>query len=172
MPRVVVKSAKTDNEMTSDEWCTPPKVATPLEQFWGYADLDPCSNDRSIVKAREIYTWGGLTRPWKKKTYQNHPYSINEPWATKAVFEMRIGNVSELVVLCMTATSTGWWQTFMQKPKRNPRVICTKRLHFLGPDGKPIDSSRFEPALIYYGTRHKAFDKEFGHIAMWSTWGR
>ncbi len=165
-------SADTGKKMTSDEWCTPPEIADPLFEFWGQADGDPCSNDRSVVRARQRYTFGGLHRPWWKKTYQNHPYSKNEPWADKAVHEMRVGNVHELVVLCMTATSTVWWQTFMLKPRRNPRVILTKRLKFLGPDGVPVDSSRFEPALIYYGKNPKKFDRHFKHVAMWSTWGR
>lgn len=159
-------------KMTSDEWCSPKSVADPLAQFWGYADTDPCSNDRSIILARERYTWGGLLRPWGEQSYANWPYSKNEPWSGKAIYEMKIGNVAELVVLCMYAASTQWWQDLMLKPRRNPRVIATKRLKFIGPDGKAVDSSRFEPALIYYGKRSAAFDREFKSIAMWSTWGR
>ncbi len=173
MPKVEYASPDgTGKKMTSDEWCSPPEVADPLFEFWGIADGDPCSNDRSVIRARERYTWGGLTRPWWEKTYENHPYSQNDPWTQKAIYEMKIGNVAELVILCMTATSTQWWQGLMTKPRRNPRVLLTKRLKFLGPDGKPVDSSRFEPALIYYGGRAKAFDKEFRHLTMWSTWGR
>jgi len=162
-----------DVPMNSDSWCTGPEIATPLfRDFWGFADLDPCSNDRSLIRAHESYTWGGLMRPWKPKTYQNHPYSTNEPWASKAIYEMKIGNVAELVILCMTATSTGWWKKLMVASKRNPRVIATKRLKFLGPDRKPVDSSRFEPSLIYYGSKTAKFDRAFKHVAMWSTWGR
>jgi hypothetical protein len=160
-------------QMTSDEWCTGPEIATPLLDLWdGPADCDPCSNERSIVKAVTKYCEGGLILPWKRKTYQNHPYSTNEPWVAKAIREMQVGRVRELVILCMTATSTRWWQRLMIEPKRNPRVITTKRLKFIGPSGKPMDSSRFEPALIYYGKRTKQFDREFRHVAMWSTWGR
>lgn len=168
MPRQV----KDHGGITSDEWCSPPEVSIPLFDFWGWADVDPCSNERSIIKAREKYTWGGLVRPWGEKTYENHPYSKNEPWIDKACGEMKCGNVLELVILCMTATSTIWWHNAMNRPRRNPRVICTKRLFFLGPDGKPVDSSRFEPALIYYGKHTSKFDRHFKHIARWSAWGR
>lgn len=161
-----------DVDMSSDAWCTPYEIAVPLFHFWGYADGDPCSNERSVIRAHERYETGGLIRPWWAKTYQNHPYSTNDPWAAKACTELALGRVQELVVLCMTATSTKWWARFMNEPKRNPRVIATKRLAFLGPDGVAMDSSRFEPALIYYGKRAAAFDKEFRHVAMWSTWGR
>jgi hypothetical protein len=181
MPRIQVKSKSTDSEMTSDEWCTPHDVADPLAQFFGGpVGVDPCSNDRSVVQAHTVYTWGGLSRPWcrpgfAKKgdtSFANWPYSTNDPWAGKAAYEMRVGHVRELVILCMTAVSTKWWSGLMAYKKRNPRVICTKRLKFLGPDGQKEDSSRFDPALIYYGTRLKAFDREFGHLAQWSTWGR
>lgn len=162
----------TGETMSTDEWCSPPEVALPLYDFWGFADLDPCSNDRSVIRAKRRYTEHGLTLAWDPNTYANWPYSQNAAWATKARQELRIGNVRELVVLCMYAASTQWWQDLMMKPRRNPRVIATKRLKFLGPDGKPVDSSRFEPALLYYGPRSIAFDREFKSITMWSTWGR
>lgn len=161
-----------DVPMSSDEFATPPKIARPLFQFWGKCG-DPCSNDRSIVQTHDAYTFGGLNRPWWNQTYSNWPYSTNEPWTDKAIYEMRIRNVSELVVLCMTAASTVWWKKLMTLPKRNPRVICTGRLKFIGPDGVPTkDTSRFDPALIYYGSRIAKFDREFKHVTMWSTWGR
>lgn len=169
MPRAVKKYG----EMTTDEWCTPPDVADPLYDFMGVVDLDPCSNDRSVVRAKQRYESGGLVLPWKRTVYQNHPYSANDDWSKKAQHEMDVARrVSELVILCMTATSTYWWRRLMKRTKRNPRVLLTKRLLFLGPEGKPVDSSRFEPALIYYGSRHSAFDKHFAHLTRWSTWGR
>lgn len=166
------KQVKDHGGISSDEWCSPRAVTVPLKDFWGRTDTDPCSNERSIVDAVRALTSGGLVFPWLKKTYANWPYSQNEPWASKAVHELGAGNITELVILCMTATSTAWWRSLMLKPRRNPRVIMTKRLKFIGPDGKAVDSSRFEPALIYYGPRARRFDKHFAHIAMWSTWGR
>lgn len=175
--RVHGRKAKDHEGMSSDEYCSPPEIAVPLFDFWGWTGCDPCSNERSIIKASVILTSGGLVLPWgrpriERTAYANWPYSQNDPWAAKAIAELAAKRVAELVILCMTATSTLWWRSLMMQPRRNPRVICTKRLGFLGPDGKPVDSSRFEPALIYYGARWKAFDKHFGHVARWSTWGR
>lgn len=167
------RQPKDHGGMSSDEWCSPPEIADPLFDFWGWADYDPCSNSRSIIKAREVcIERGGLVRPFKEKTYENWPYSKNDVWSAKSISELKAGNVRELVILCMTATSTVWWHNLMYKPRRNPLVLCTKRLLFLGPDGKSVDSSRFEPALIYYGTRHRAFNKAFAAITRWSSWGR
>jgi DNA N-6-adenine-methyltransferase (Dam) len=168
MPR----AAKDHGGMTSDEWCSPPDITVPLYEFWGVADGDPCSNPRSIVRARQKLTSGGLVHHWWKSTYANWPYSQNDPWSEKAIAEMKAHRVAELVVLCMTATSTRWWRRLMTASQRNPRVVCTKRLPFIGPSGKPEDSSRFEPALLYYGRHTKKFDRMFRHVAMWSTWGR
>lgn len=184
--RRVSKAAKeyavADQTMTSDEWCSPPEIARGLYNlFGGPVGVDPCSNDRSIIQSILRHSSGGLVLPWCRPlligkaadtAYSNWPYSKNEPWSAKAVHELHVGNLAELVILCMTAASTVWWKNLMHKPKRNPRVICTKRLKFIGPTGKPVDSSRFEPALIYYGRRTKAFDREFKSIAMWNTWGR
>lgn len=171
-------------DIDSDSLCTPRLIRDRLYELWGGPPgCDPCSNPHSIIGARrELYELG-LQLPWyddKRKpadTYQNHPYSINDPWAAKAVYEMRIGNVRELVVLCMTATSTAWWSTFMGY-RVNPRVICTKRLKFLGPDGVPLKSgARFDTSLIYYPSRRSRiakFDRLFNvpSIARWTTWGR
>lgn len=169
MPRQV----KPYGDMTSDEWCSPLTITEPLhELFHGRRWCDPCSNSRSVVGAPVAYTFGGLQRRWLDESYANWPYSKNEVWSAKAIYEMRVQRVHELVILCMTATSTIWWQSLMLKPRRNPRVIATKRIKFLGPDGKPVDSSRFEPALIYYGPQERKFDRLYKHVAMWSTRGR
>jgi len=161
-------------EIDSDSLCTPAKIYEPLAAFWdGRIDCDPCSNEHSRVPAAVSYAFGGLLRPWGWHTYQNHPYSTNDPWIDKAIAEMKIGRVRELVILCMTATSTRWWKKAMEAPKRNPRVICTTRIKFNGPNGMPLkNGARFDTSLIYYGARERAFDKQFKHVAMWSTRGR
>lgn len=166
--------ATDEGDIDSDSLCTPPSIYEPLLDLWnGRIDCDPCSNEHSLIPATEIYTYGGLHRPWGEHTYENHPYSTNEPWIDKAIAEMKIGRVRELVILCMTATSTMWWRKAMLVPKRNPRVICTRRIAFYGPNGKPLKSgARFDTSLIYYGAREKAFDKKFQHVARWSTRGR
>jgi hypothetical protein len=170
MPEVEYE-ADTGEKMTSDEWCSPPEISIPLFHFWGLCG-DPCSNGRSLIQTHDHYESGGLTFSWWKQTYANWPYSKNHVWADKAIYELKEGNVRELVILCMTSTSSWWWRALMMRPRRNPRVIHTEKLKFIGPDGKPLFPSRFEPALIYYGARHRAFDNAFRHVARWSTWGR
>lgn len=166
--------ATDSGEISSDSLCTPPDIFLRVaELYGGTIDCDPCSNEHSLVPATHVYTFGGLSRRWHAKTYQNHPYSTNEPWIDKGNHEMRIGNVTELVILCMTATSTVWWKKAMTIPRRNPRVICTKRIAFYGPNGRPLkNGARFDTSLIYYGPQWKKLDRLFSHVARWSTWGR
>lgn len=162
--------------MSSDEWCTPWPIVGPLAQFFGGpVGVDPCSNERSIVRADAHYSWGGLVRSWrsKKKTaFMNNPYSTNDPWADKAVYEMKVGHVDELVTLMMVAPSTTWWRTLCVSSRRNPRLIFTPRLKFIGKPNGPKEGARFDTVLKYFGRRHRAFEREFKHVTRWLAWGR
>jgi len=163
----------------SDGWCSPREVTEPMAEFFGGScDVDPCSNESSIVKAKVAYTFGGLHLPWKlpnkrrgpNTVYQNDPYSKATAWTVKMVRELH-DNVDELIRLSMASTSTAWWRMGCFKPKRNPRIIFTKRLKFIGPESKVGMTARFEPVLWYYGPRVKQFDRAFRHLESWSTWG-
>lgn len=154
----------------SDHWCTSRRVLDPLEQFFGGpVDCDPCSNANSIVKARVAYTFGGLQFPWGRTSYMNNPYSINVPWADKAVHEMKVGRVEELVTLMMVAPSTDWWLTLCKRAPRNPRMLFTPRLKFIG---EQKHGARFDTVLKYFGRRVRQFEREFNHLTRWSSWGR
>lgn len=170
--------------MDRDSWCSPRTIAEPLADFFGGpVDCDPCSNERSIIRARAAYTWGGLHRPWggpgvgtgKGTVYKNEPYSNPLIWSEKMVHEMRMGRVTELVRLTMVATSTKWWSISMLETPRRPRLLFTGRLKFIGSndDGTPCaDSAIFDTVLMYYGRRWSQFDRAFKHVERWTTWGR
>ncbi len=122
----------------SDWWCTPPEIADPLEEFFaGPVDFDPCSNDRSVIKARKALFTGGLVLPWRLarpvgwSAYQNDPYSKASAWTDKMLHELKVGNVRELVRLSMCQPSCRWWGRMCNEPKQNPRILVTKRLSFL-----------------------------------------
>jgi hypothetical protein len=168
---------------TSDSWCSPPEIADPLEEFFdGPVDVDPCSNDRSIIRSRLAFQRGGLIRPWrlpvstKRTVYENDPYSKATAWTEKMLAELACGNVRELVRLSMMATSTAWWSRMCYAPKRNPRILGLKRIAFLDPfaasAGEKRMGCRFEPALTYFGPRTREFTRVFAHLTRWATWGR
>lgn len=168
---------------STDEWDSPPEITGPLLDFYDVVGMDPATNERSIIPSLARLTEKGLVLPWyqkqqgkNRKVYLNEPYSISGAFTDKANYEMASGNVEELVRLTMGVPSTAWWRRAMLKSPRNPRVIFTCRLSFLGPivRGKHIVMStcRFEPALIYYGPRVAQFERAFKHISRWTRWGR
>jgi hypothetical protein len=170
---------------TSDWWCSPPEVTVPLHDtlFQGPVDIDPCSNVRSIVKSRMALTKGGLILPWwvpddpgDQTAFENWPYSVSAAWTAKAIYELKVGHVLEIVRLGPAMTSTQWWADGCRLPRRNPRIMFTKRISFLDPfaasAGMRRMTCRFEPALWYYGPNVRRFERAFRHLERWSTWGR
>lgn len=169
---------------TSDSWCTPPEIADPVEEFFdGPVDVDPCSNDRSVIRAVLALRSGGLLLPWrlpgsdaKGTVYENDPYSMAGIWTDKMLHELAWGRVTEIIRLSMMATSSMWWQRMCLMPARRPRILGLRRIAFLDPfaetAGQKRQVCRFEPALTYIGPRVKRFDKVFAHLTRWSTWGR
>jgi hypothetical protein len=166
--------------MSHDEFCTPPPVASRVERFFdGPVDLDPASNNRSIIKARKIYTAGALHLPWRARTvYENCPFSdpYLELFADKGIAERRTHGF-EHIRLVPVATSTVWWQKAQGVRAAacghyadKPSTVFTKRLRFIGLDGRvEKDSARFDVALFYYGNRHARFLEIFTEpeLAMW-----
>jgi hypothetical protein len=168
---------------TSDKWCSPPEIADPLaDHFAGPVDVDPCSNERSIIQARMTLRSGGLVFPWRMERpvdhtgYQNDPYSESDAWTRKMLAELAAGNIREHVRLCMMSTSAAWWADMCLRPKRNPRILALKRIAFLDPyaetAGKKRMGCRFMPALVYFGPRAARFTRIFAHLTMWTTWGQ
>lgn len=169
--------------MDSDSWCSPPAVGDPLEQFFGGpVGTDPCSNDRSIIKANVAYHAGGLHLPWwtppagKRTAYENFPFSKPLPWTVKMLHELDT-NLEEHVRLGPVSTSTLWWRTMCgiedvvapKKRRPNPRLLFTGRIKFMGDVGF---GARFDCVLAYWGSRTAEFDKAFAHLTKWSSWGR
>jgi hypothetical protein len=156
----------------TDSWCSPPEIADPVEEFFdGPVDVDPCSNDRSLV-----LPWRLPRTQAKGTVYENDPYSKAGIWTDKMLRELACDNVTEIIRLSIMATSSVWWQRMCLEPKRRPRVLGLRRISFLDPfaeaAGKRREVCRFEPALTYIGPRVKRFDKVFAHLTRWSTWGR
>ena len=71
----------------SQTWCTPPKYVNAIKRFWnGKIDLDPCSNEYSVVKAEVEYRLpehDGLKENWDYPTvYVNPPYGADRERGT------------------------------------------------------------------------------------------
>lgn len=93
----------------TDNWCSPLWFTEMLPPV----DLDPCSNERSTVKARRTLMAMG-TDPWRNyiapggSVYWNCPYSNPLPWCERAV-EFTVEHGGESVGLLKLDPTTKWW---------------------------------------------------------------
>lgn len=152
----------------SQEWGTPEKYVNVVRNFFGEEiQLDPCSNEYSIVEAEIEYRlpeFDGLTETWNFSTiYVNPPYGIDKKrhtsikhWLSKCSMA-HADYGSEVLALVPVATNTGHWKKFVFS---NACAICflyDTRLKFLvngedGGKGAPMSC-----AMVYWGSRYNHF---------------
>lgn len=157
---------------SSQEWGTPEKYVKAIRLFFnGEIDLDPCSNQFSIVKAKTEFRLpqkDGLYERWDyQKIYVNPPYGIDKirrtsikKWLCKCTeANHRFG--SEVLALVPVATNTGHWKKFVFGEATAVCFLYDTRLKFLvngrdGGKGAPMSC-----AMIYWGKRYETFFSTF-----------
>ena len=151
----------------SQEWGTPSKYVNVVREFFGgHIDLDPCSNEYSIVSARTEYRLpkhDGLKESWDFPTiYVNPPYGIDKERGTsikKWLCKCHVANKeyrSQVLALVPVATNTGHWKNYVFGQAAGICFLSDTRLMFLvngqtGGKGAPMSC-----AMIYWG---RNFDK-------------
>jgi len=109
---------------SSQHWGTPAKYVEAVKRvFSGEIDLDPCSNDYSLVAARVEYALpdrDGLKESWNfARIFVNPPYGIDQERGTSikqwsyrcAAAHHQHG--SEAIALVPVATNTGHWKKYV-----------------------------------------------------------
>ncbi len=152
----------------SQSWGTPLKyIQAVRDVFGGVIDLDPCSNEYSIVNARVEYRLpeqDGLKESWNYPTiYVNPPYGIDKEqgttiknWLAKCAFaheEYR----SEVLALIPVAANTSHWKRYVFTKAYAVCFLYDTRLRFLE---NGCDSGKGAPmacAMVYWGNRYNAF---------------
>lgn len=154
------------------DWCTPPKYVDAVKEcFGGYTDLDPCSNQFSIVNARVEYRLpgqDGLRESWNYPTiYVNPPYGLDrvhgkgiKDWLRKCEEANRLYK-SEVLALVPVATNTGHWKNYVFGKATAICFLYDTRLRFLvngqdGGTGAPMSC-----AMVYWGREYNVFFKVF-----------
>lgn len=127
-----------------DGWCTPKWLTDLLP----HVDLDPCSNDRSTVRAKVAYSLetnqNGLELPWFGLTFVNGPFSDLLPWAEKLQCEIR--HIYGAAFLVNTDSSTQWWRLLARLLPC--RFDFSKRIQFDPPPGvQPSGNSKPQTLL-------------------------
>jgi len=156
----------------SQEWGTPEKYVNAVRDFFGgNIDLDPCSNEYSIVHAKKEYRFprhDGLRESWDFPTiYVNPPYGIDKERGTsikKWLCKCAMANKeykSEVLALVPVATNTGHWKNYVFSQATGVCFLYDTRLKFLvngqdGGKGAPMSC-----AMIYWGRKFEKFFSVF-----------
>jgi len=166
-----MSAGRTLNTLSQD-WGTPEKYVNAVRDFFGgHIDLDPCSNEYSIVHARAEYRLpkhDGLRESWNFPTiYVNPPYGIDKEHGTsikKWLCKCLVANKeykSEVLALVPVATNTGHWKNYVFGEATGVCFLYDTRLKFLvngqnGGKGAPMSC-----AMIYWGSNFDRFLSRF-----------
>ena len=157
---------------TSQSWCTPYKYVEAIKLFWnGKIDLDPCSNEYSVVKAEVEYSLpdkDGLKESWDFPTvYVNPPYGADRQrgttiknWLAKCA-EAHNNYNSEVIALVPVATNTSHWKKCVFGEADAICFLYDTRLRFLE---NGLDVGKGAPmacCLIYWGDNTERFTDIF-----------
>lgn len=126
-----------------DSWATPPWLTALLPAV----DLDPCSNDRSTVRADRAYDLArgedGLALPWSGSLWINPPYSDVLPWAERLIASP---DVTACGVLINVDPSTRWWR--LLTGRLSIALLLTRRVQFDPPPGVQSTTNNKAQAIL------------------------
>jgi len=157
---------------SSQKWGTPYKYVKAVRDFFGGSiDLDPCSNEYSIVNALTEYrlpVHDGLRESWDYPCiYVNPPYGIDKEHGTSIkkwlcrCAEAYKEYKAEVLALVPVATNTGHWKKYVFGVATSVCFLYDTRLKFLvngqnGGKGAPMSC-----AMIYWGKDFERFYASF-----------
>jgi hypothetical protein len=154
------------------DWGTPQKyVSAVKEMFYGTIDLDPCSNEFSIVHAQTEYLYpdkDGLVENWNFKTiYMNPPYGRDSEkkttikhWLAKCVQAHEMFD-SEILALVPVAPNTVHWKRFIFTKATGICFLYDTRLKFLENGNNIGKGAPMACAMIYWGHNYLRFYEVF-----------
>lgn len=156
----------------SQDWCTPPKYVRAVREFFsGRIELDPCSNQHSIVKADVEYCLpekDGLHESWNYHTiYVNPPYGADRKRGTTIRDWLRrcaganAKHGAEVLALVPVAVNTRHWKLYVWGAATAVAFLYDTRLRFLV-NGK--DAGKGAPmacAMVYWGQDYERFESIF-----------
>jgi hypothetical protein len=156
----------------SQSWGTPHKYVKAVKDvFGGDIDLDPCSNEYSVVHAKTEYCLperDGLKESWNYPTiYVNPPYGIDKNrnttiknWLAKCAYTYEEFH-AQILALVPIATNTTHWKKYVFTKAKSICFLYDTRLRFLE-NGK--DSGKGAPmacAMVYWGDNPFRFYEVF-----------
>lgn len=159
----------------SCDWCTPIKYVKAVQDvFGGIIDLDPCSNNDSIVNAKEEWQLpknDGLAKDWGcRKIYVNPPYGADrvrgttiKNWLAKCVLTRDKFN-AQIIALIPVATNTTHWKQYIFGKANAICFLYDTRLKFLINGSTKNKGAPMACACVYWGDDIKLFNKVFSEF--------
>ena len=156
----------------SQHWGTPEKyVSTVRRVFGGEVDLDPCSNEFSIVRAKVEYRLpkhDGLRESWNfRRIYVNPPYGSDmdrgtriRDWLARCA-EAHQRYQSEVLALVPVATNTKHWKQHVFGAATAVTFLYDTRLKFLVNGQRSGKGAPMSCAMIYWGANFELFQETF-----------
>lgn len=151
------------------DWNTPPKYIKLITELLEDIDLDPCSNEDSMVdaKIKYILPTDGLKESWNyKKIFINPPYGrdkINKvsiyDWIKKGVDANKNG--SEILYLIPVATNTKHFKELIFKNANGICFLNDTRLKFWSGGKEDKKGAPMSCCFIYFGENYKKFKEVF-----------
>lgn len=145
------------------DWNTPKKYCDVVKDFFEEIDLDPCSNDGSILECKIRYQLpeqNGLTLPWRHHTFVNPPYGTGiKLWFEKAYLEYQNGN--EILMLVPVATNTSHWKEWVYNKATAICFLYDTRLKFRVNGSEDNKGAPMACCFIYYGYDYLRFNSVF-----------
>jgi hypothetical protein len=156
-------------------WNTPPKYVELINNFFDIVELDPCSNDTSMVNAKIEYILptDGLKESWNYKSiYVNPPYGRTTEnnttiydWIKKGV-EAYESNNSEILYLIPVATNTKHFKDLIFKKAKGICFLNDTRLKFWSDGKEDKKGAPMACCFIYFGENYDNFEKVFNNNGM------
>ena len=156
----------------SQSWCTPPKYVNAIMDFWnGEIELDPCSNEYSIVNAKVEYVLphaDGLKEEWNARTiYVNPPYGADRErgttiknWLAKCAHAHE-NYQAEVISLIPVAPNTAHWKKCIFGKASSICFLYDTRLRFLEKGQDVGKGAPMACCLVYWGNNTKRFFEHF-----------
>lgn len=166
-------SAGRKNNSDAKSWNTPTKILNYVRKFFGQIDLDPCSNEHSIVNAEIEYILpqDGLVLDWLGNVFCNPPYGRNPEnkttllnWINKAQITFAALE-NEIIFLIPVATNTRHFKQIFN----SAQAICflaDTRLKFWINGREDKKGAPMACCLVYWGKDKEGFKEifqELGH---------
>lgn len=171
----------------SQHWCTPPQyVRAVREVFGGIIELDPCSSNHSIVRAKKEYKLpenDGLAESWNYPAiYVNPPYGADRARCTtikdwlRRCAQANKEYGAEVLALVPVATNTAHWKHYVWGRATAICFLYDTRLKFLVNGNDKNKGAPMSCAMVYWGKQYDRFlsvFNVFGAVAdTRSLWGR